>query len=176
MNIQRILTIFLIVSFGLSSSIAHAAIDMFLDFPDSDIVGESQDRDHMDEIEILAWSWVLSPERKTDVAVRDISLTKYVDSATPSFFMKAVAGDNLGRAVITVRRGGEKSEEFLIITLIDATLTSVSSAGNAGADRMSEQITFGFSSMSGEYIKFGKEGSGPVATYKWNIAVNMNGK
>ena len=82
MNMQRILTTVLIASFGLTSSIAQAGIDMFLDFPDSDIVGESEDRDHRDEIEILAWSWILSPERKTEVAVRDFSLTKSVDSAT----------------------------------------------------------------------------------------------
>ena len=169
MNMQRILTTVLIASFGLTSSIAQAGIDMFLDFPDSDIVGESEDRDHRDEIEILAWSWILSPEKRTQVAVQDISLTKYVDSATPSFFIKAVTGDNLGRAVITVRRQGEKSEEFLIMTLNDATISSVSSAGNAGTDRMIEHVTFSFSSISGDYIKFDKGGNAS-GTFHWDIA------
>jgi len=171
MNMQRILTTVFIVTFGLTSSIAQAAIDMFLDFPDSDIVGESVDRDHVDEIEILAWSWTLSPEKGPEVAVQDISLTKFVDSATPSFLMKAVTGDNLGRAVITVRRAGEINEEFLIMTLNDATISSISSSGNAGTDRMSEQVTFSFSSISGEYIQFDRNGS-VVGTFDYNFAAN----
>jgi len=82
-----------------------------------------------------------------------------------------VTGDNLGRAVITVRRAGEINEEFLIMTLNDATISSISSSGNAGTDRMSEQVTFSFSSISGEYIQFDRNGS-VVGTFDYNFAAN----
>ena len=176
MNIRKILFTVLIVYFGLTSSIAQA-IDMFLDFPDSDIVGESDDRTHQGEIEILAWSWVLTPENGKSVAVRDLSFTKFVDSATPSFFMKAVMGENLGRAVFTVRRQvteNDRGGEFLIITMHDATISSVSSSGNEGEDRMAEQVNLSFSSISGEYISPTKsDGTGRV-TYTFDIARNKN--
>ena len=69
------------------------AVDMFLKI--DDIKGESAStRRHKDEIEVLSWSWGMSPvgDRPTrrravgagKVNVQDLSFTKYIDTSSPN--------------------------------------------------------------------------------------------
>ncbi|HYZ71955.1 MAG TPA: type VI secretion system tube protein Hcp, partial [Chthoniobacterales bacterium] len=66
------------------------AVDMFLKINGVD--GESKDKAHSKQIDVLAWSWGLSNTGSAHVGggagsgkvnVQDISITKWVDSASP---------------------------------------------------------------------------------------------
>ena len=66
--------------------------------------GESVIQDHEGEIDVLAWSWGLSQSGSMHVGggagsgkvnVQDISLTKYVDKATPSLMRTCCNGEHL---------------------------------------------------------------------------------
>ena len=78
------LFVFLAAVVGVQS--ANAASDFFLKL--DGIQGESQDSAHVDEIDVLAWSWNVSREfdSKTGMPagepeVRGVKITKYVDTA-----------------------------------------------------------------------------------------------
>jgi hypothetical protein len=70
------------------------AVDMFLVLEHADLKGETQDTTYKDKggIDVLAWSWGMSQSGTFHVGggsgagkvnVQDISITKYVDKASP---------------------------------------------------------------------------------------------
>ena len=143
-----------------SPNVAVAAVDVFLKI--GDIKGESVDSKHKAEIDVLSWSWgVVGPIRNSakqpqspvgpaqPSCAEDISITKPVDNASPVLFAKAAAGVPIPTATISVRRSGEDAKDFLVITLSDVLITSVSQSGAGGGP--SESVSFGFSSAKISY-------------------------
>ena len=67
-----------------------------------DIQGESRDKDHKDEIEVLSWSWGLSNQVASPspgggagagkVKFQDISFTHLVDKASPNLMLSCASG------------------------------------------------------------------------------------
>ena len=122
------------------------AVDMFLKFEGVD--GESQDSAHTGEIDVLAWSWGMSQSGTMHagggggggkVNVNDVSITKYVDKASPNLMKYCSNGSQVGEAILTVRKaGGKEPLEYIIITMTDVIVTSVSHRGKrrrGSADR-----------------------------------------
>jgi type VI secretion system secreted protein Hcp len=84
---------------------AAMATDMFIKI--GDIKGESTDDAHKDEVDVLAWSWGMSQTGTTHggagggagkVNVQDITVTKYVDKATPNLMDACATGRHLREA------------------------------------------------------------------------------
>jgi len=143
-------------------NVAVAAIDIFLKI--GDIKGESVDSKHKAEIDVLSWSWgVVGPIRnsakqpQTPVGpaqpscAQDISIQKPVDKASPVLFAKAAAGVPIPTATFAVRKSGEDPQDFLVITLSDVLVTSVSQSGAGGGGGPTESVSFGFSSAKVSY-------------------------
>jgi type VI secretion system secreted protein Hcp len=144
--------------FASGSSIA--AVDMFLKV--SNIQGESVDITHRGEIDVLAWSWGSSTgTAKTNkgtlplACIQDLSLTKYIDAASPSLVMNSVTGMVAAAAVLTVRKPGAVPLEFLVLRMNNVSVTSYSTGGSGGEDRLTENISLRFASMTGEYTRAG---------------------
>ena len=106
------------------------AVDAFLRL--SGVEGESRDRDHKDEIDILAWSFGVdgasggatgrSAGRPT---FGDLQVAKHVDRATPDLFQACASGKHHEEAVITVRRSeAEATLEYFVITLRDVQVAN----------------------------------------------------
>jgi type VI secretion system secreted protein Hcp len=156
---------------------ASASTDMFLKL--GDIKGESLDDKHKDEIDVLAWSWGESdgtaPARrvKNGLAVpdciQDLSLTKYVDAATPDVIMDAVSGRVVPGATLTLRKAGKTQQEYLILKLSNVSISSYSTGGSGGEDRITENITLHFQRMDGSYSRQKPDGS-PDAPIQWVVA------
>jgi len=78
------------------------AANMFIKI--GDIKGESTDKTHAGEIDVLSWSWGMSQSGTPHtggggagkVSVQDISVTKFFDSATPPV-MLACCNGNISR-------------------------------------------------------------------------------
>lgn len=90
------------------------AIDMFLKI--EGVEGESTDKSHKGEIDILSWSWGMSQSGTTHmgsgggsgkVSVQDLSLTKYVDAATHALMLGCCKGTHFDQAVLVVRKAGQ---------------------------------------------------------------------
>ena len=80
------------------------AVDMFLKL--DGVKGESKDKVHTNEIDVLAWSWGMSNSGTAHVgggagsgkvSVQDLSFTKYVDSSSPNLMLNCCNGKLQGR-------------------------------------------------------------------------------
>ena len=119
----------------LTSSNAMAAVDMFLKI-DGVTGGESQDETHKGEMDVLAWSWGQSTgEARTGrgkgsaVCIQDLSITKYIDSASPELIMNSMVGKLAPTAVLVVRKAGENPLEFLTLTMRNVTVSAYTTGG-----------------------------------------------
>jgi type VI secretion system secreted protein Hcp len=156
------------------------AVDMFLKL--DDLKGESRDDKHKDETEVLAWSWGMSQSGSTHtgsgggagkVSVQDLSLTKYVDKSSPMLQLACCNGKHFKECLLTVRKAGENPLEYLKITMKEVIITSVSTGGSGGEDRLTENVTLNFAEFKTEYTPQKPDGSGDAAIEaSWNIAQN----
>jgi type VI secretion system secreted protein Hcp len=157
------------------------AVDMFLKL--TKIEGESVDEAHAKEIDVLAWSWGASQSGTTHagtgggagkVSVQDISFTKWIDKSTPVLFKHCCDGSHIDEGVLVVRKaGGKKPLEYYKITMQDIIVSSLSTGGSGGEDRLTENVTLNFSRFKVEYVQQKADGTGePAVTATWNIAKN----
>lgn len=151
-----------------------------------DLKGESVDNVHKGEIDVLAWSWGLSQSGTTHtggaggvgkVNVQDLSFTKYVDKSSPSLVLACCMGRHYADATLTVRKNGAEPFEYLTITMEDVLVTSLSTGGSGGEDRISENVTLNFAKFNLSYQPQSEDGSkdGPAIEAKWDIRANVQG-
>ncbi|MFC5607028.1 Hcp family type VI secretion system effector [Variovorax soli] len=156
------------------------AVDMFIKI--ADIEGESSDAKHKKEIDVLAWSWGLSQSGTAHmgggagagkVNVQDLSFTKYIDSASHALILHCSNGKHIKEATLVVRKAGESPLEYIKITLSDLIVSSISTGGSGGEDRLTENVTLNFAKFKYEYTPQKKDGTGEAAkTAGWDIAAN----
>jgi type VI secretion system secreted protein Hcp len=156
------------------------AVDMFIKI--GDVKGEARDKSHKDEIDVLAWSWGASNSGSMHVGggggsgkanVQDISLTKWMDKASP-FLLKAVCdGQHFPKATLVVRKAGQTPLEYMTIIMTKVLISSLSTGGSGGEDRLTENITLNFEEFEIKYVPQKEDGSpdSPIP-FKWNIAEN----
>lgn len=148
------------------------AMDMFLEI--EGVKGESQASGHKEQIDVLAWSWGLSNSASAHSGTgggagkanfQDISVTKYLDKSTPALMGLCSKGDHVDKAKIHVRKAGGTQLEYLTYELEQVFVTSVSTGGSGGEDRLTENISLNFRKFKVTYqqqdAKGGKVG-GPV--------------
>jgi type VI secretion system secreted protein Hcp len=146
------------------------AVDMFIKI--DDIKGESVDDKHKGEIDVLAWSWGMSQSGSAHIGggagsgkvqVRDLTLTKHVDKATPILMKYCCNGKHIKEALLTVRKAGGKPVEYLKITMNDAIVSQVSTGGSGGQDRLTEELSLNFAKVKCEYVPQKADGSAEAA-------------
>jgi type VI secretion system secreted protein Hcp len=157
------------------------AVDMFLKL--EGIKGEAQDKHHKDEIDVLAWSWGCSQSGTTHmgagggggkVSIQDLSLTKYVDSASHALLKKVFTGTHITTATLVVRKAGGTPLEYIVILMEDVMVTSVSTGGSGGEDKLTENVTLNFSKVTYNYRPQNADGTGGAdKTEGWDIAENV---
>jgi type VI secretion system secreted protein Hcp len=155
------------------------AVDMFLKL--DGIKGESKDSKHKDEIHIESFSWGMSQTGTMSVgggggagkvSVHDISITKFVDSASAALMLSCCNGKHIKEGLVTVRKAGEKPLEYLKITLNDILVSGVQQAGH-GSDLLTENVTLSFSKFKVNYMLQKEDGSGtPAGEMGWDIKKN----
>jgi type VI secretion system secreted protein Hcp len=157
------------------------AVDMFLKI--DDVKGESQDDKHKDEVDVLAWSWGMSQSGTTHmgggggagkVSVNDISITKYIDKSSPNLMLACCNGKHYKQALLTVRKAGEKPLEYIKLTMKEVIVSSLSTGGSGGEDRLTENLTLNFAEYKIEYSPQKPDGTGEAAVEAaFNIAKNV---
>lgn len=158
------------------------AVDMFIKI--GDLKGESRDKTHKEEIDVLAWSWGMSNSGSAHVGggagagkcnVQDLSFTKYIDKSSPSLMQACCVGSHYDAATLVVRKAGTTPLEYITITLTEVLVTAVSSGGSGGEDRLTENVTLNFAKVKVQYVEqtvTGGAGAKPEFTY--DIAQNTN--
>lgn len=175
--VHRALAIVLTLATLLLPMGAHAAVDMFLDLG-TQIPGESVDKAHPKQIDVLAWSWGASSTSSAltgagKVTLQDISITKYVDKATPKLLMACAAGQPISQATLYVRKAGEIPFEYIKITLSDVYVTSITSGGSGGEDRLTENISLSISKFEYKYTPQRPDGTADTSIItRWDVLAN----
>jgi type VI secretion system secreted protein Hcp len=156
------------------------AVDMFLNI--DKVKGESVDHKHKEEIDVMAFSWGMSQTGTAHMGggggagkanVQDISFTKYLDKSSPVLMQACCKGTHFPKAVLTVRKAGDKPLEYYKITLEDLLVTSISSGGSGGEDRLTETVALNFARFKVEYTPQKPDGSGEAAVaFGFNVATN----
>jgi type VI secretion system secreted protein Hcp len=156
------------------------AVDMFVKI--GDIKGESRDDKHKGEIDVLAWSWGMSQTGSGHVGggagtgkvqVNDLSLTKYMDMATPDLMLACCNGKHYPEAKLTVRKAGENPLEYIVITMSDVIITGVQTGGSGGEDKLTENVTLNFAKVKVDYTEqTATGGKGATPKMGWDIEAN----
>ncbi len=157
------------------------AMDQFMKI--GDLKGEAQDKTHKDEIDVLNWSWGMSNSGSAQQGggagagkahVQDFSFTKYIDKSTPDLMLAACNGKHFPKAVLTVRKAGENPLEYLLITMEEVLISSVSTGGSGGDDRLTENISLNFAKVKVQYKEQTPTGGvGDKPEMGWDIAANV---
>jgi type VI secretion system secreted protein Hcp len=156
------------------------AVDMFVKI--GDIKGESRDDKHKGEIDVLAWSWGMNQTGSGHVGggagtgkvqVNDLSLTKYIDMATPDLMLACCNGKHYPEAKLTVRKAGENPLEYIVVTMQDVIITGVQTGGSGGEDKLTENVTLNFAKVKVDYTEqTSTGGKGATPKMGWDIEGN----
>ncbi len=147
------------------------------------IEGESVDSTHTNEIELLTVDWSMSQGATMHtgtgggagkVSVNDLTFTHTVDKASPILMQTCMSGKHIAKAVLTVRKAGEKPLEFYKITMTDVMVTQVTPSGSNSGSGMVECVGLAFSKVKIEYQPQGADGSakGGAIVTEYDIKAN----
>ena len=108
------------------------------------------------------------------VSVQDISVTKYVDAASSVLLSHCCDGTHIKTATLVVRKAGGTPLEYIKIELEEILITSVSTGGSGGEDRLTENVSLNFAKFKYSYQPQKADGTkdGGEKVAAWNIAEN----
>ena len=160
------------------------ALDMFINMGKT-IKGESRDKVQgpKGDIDILAWSWGMSQSGTTHTGggggagkanFQDLSFTKYVDSSTNALMAALAKGSHIPVCEVLVRKAGEGQNKYLHFKLEEVLVTSLSTGGSGGEDRLTENVTLNFAKVKLTYKEQAAKGAQAKApSVSWNIQENV---
>ena len=159
------------------------AVDMFLKI--GSIKGETNDKEFVKgtpAIDVLAWSWGVTNSGTTHQGggggagkanFQDLSLTKYMDSASHALLDAVATGEHFDTASLHIRKAGKTQQEYITIEMKEVMVTSVSSGGSGGEDRLTENVTLNFAAVKFSYKPQKPDGSlGDALPFTYDIAAN----
>jgi type VI secretion system secreted protein Hcp len=156
------------------------SVDMFLELDKID--GEAQDDKLKGKIDVLAWSWGMSQSGTTHmgsgggagkVNVQDLSITKYVDLSSTVLMQKCTKGEHIESGRLVCRKAGGEQLEYITIEFKDCIVTSVSTGGSGGEDRLTENVSLNFGQYKIVYTEQTKDGGkGKQPEWAYDIAAN----
>jgi type VI secretion system secreted protein Hcp len=158
------------------------ATDMYLKL--EGVEGETKRYEHEKEIEVLAWSFGGSNSSSVSSGggsgagkanLQDISITKWVDASSPVLFQKMCAGFHFPKGVLSIyKAGGETPLKYMELEFDGLFLTSVSTGGSGGEDRLTENVSLSFERVRMRYFIQKKDGTLEGETAGgWDLEMNQ---
>jgi type VI secretion system secreted protein Hcp len=154
------------------------ATDIFLKI--DGIKGESQDKAHKGEIDVLAWTFgtrnsglfqIGSGGGVGKAEVRDIKLEKYIDSASAEIFKHVLTGKHIETVKLTVRKAGDSPFEFLTITLKKVLISTLATGVTTCGELPREVLFLNFAELKFEYDSQNeKGGKGEHYAFSFDVA------
>jgi type VI secretion system secreted protein Hcp len=144
-----------------------AAVDYFLKIDGID--GESMQKGHEKEIEIMSFSW---GEQNAGsfagnlgggsgkVSMQDFHFTVPVNKSSPKLFLACATGEHIKSAVLVCRKAGKTQQEFLKWKFTDLLISSYNTSGSGGSDVVPiDQVSFNFTKIEVSYAPQKQDGS-----------------
>jgi type VI secretion system secreted protein Hcp len=142
------------------------ASDIFLKI--EEIPGESQDNAHKGEIEIFSYSWGLSQTGTASsgggggagkASFQDLHFESTVTKASPLLAKFCATGQHIKKATLVVRKAGERSVEYIKVTLEDVLVSSYQQAGSNAGDRPEDAFSLNYAKIEFDYFPQRADGS-----------------
>jgi type VI secretion system secreted protein Hcp len=131
-----------------------ALFDAFLEI--EGIKGESTDRDHKDEIVIESFQWGLGSTAPPGagggggagkVSMQDFHFSMATSKASPVLMQACATGKHFKQAILSVRKAGERQQDFLVIKMNDVLISSYQIGGDASSELPMDQISLNYSKV-----------------------------
>jgi len=164
----------------------HMAVsDYLLEFTPK-LMGESQDHQYKDAVEIDSWSFsgynasthhTGSGGGAGKVSLGDLQCNKKaVDTATVTLFLNLCTGKHFEKVVLHCRKktGDDgKPLEYLTLEMKHVTVSSISLGGHGSATGVSESVSLAFQQIHFKYTAQNEDGTkGASHGEGWNVAKN----
>ena len=143
------------------------------------VEGESTHKDHKGEIDVLSWSWNVSQTSGASTGggsgrgkanPGDFNFTHGFDKASPVLSKHCAAGKHFKDVKMTARKAGEGQKDFLVITMKEVFVTSVSPSGSGGGE-IFESVSMSYKDIEFAYKpQDDKGGLGGEVKFGWNTA------
>lgn len=126
------------------------------------IKGESVAMGHADEITVRGWHWGMAsnsdgairsnadtaaPARR---AFRQLVVEKDFDRASTGLMSACANNDKVKQVILTMRKAGDRQQDFLTIKLTGGTLQEIDHVADATGN-VRERLTFAFAHVDVEY-------------------------
>lgn len=157
------------------------ALDIFLKI--ENLTGESADKAHRKEIDVINWSWGMANAGSAHVGggagtgkgeVKNLDVTKCVDSSSPKLMLACCSGTHFPSALLTVRKvGGSKPLEYYKVKMEEVMITYLSPNAVKSRFSQTETITLNFAKVTVDYTPQKADGSAETTkTFGWDVAAN----
>jgi|SRR5581483_11722788 len=141
------------------------AFDAFLKI--DGIEGESSDKVHSKEIEVLSWSWGADNHSATGGGGAGqpaqgslFEFTHRLDKASPQLMLACAAGTPANGAQLSVRRTvNDKVVEYLYIKMTNVIVSSFQQSGHGSSDTPTESVSLAFAKIEMDYYPVSRTGS-----------------
>jgi type VI secretion system secreted protein Hcp len=144
-----------------------AQVDYFLKIDGID--GESLQKGHEKEIELMSFSWGESNAGSFagnmgggsgKVSMQDFHYTVPINRSSPKLFLACATGEHIKSATLTCRKAGKTQQEFLKWKFTDLLISSYNTGGSGGADVLPiDQVSFNFTKIEISYAPQKQDGS-----------------
>lgn len=151
-----------------------------------DIKGDSLLEGFADKIEVMSYSHNVAMQVTNDVSnsertsgkphIGEFTVTKFIDSSTPSLNEYCCAGKPIPEAIITIGRnaaeGSGQLMPFIVYTLTNVVLSNVSVSGGTGGKPV-ETVSLNFTKIKWELTAQKDDGTKEgTAASTWDMAAN----
>src|SRR5262245_11332810 len=134
------------------------ATDYFLKL--TDVEGESSQKGHEGQIDLLSWSWGESNSGSSSegggsgsgkVNMQDFNFAMKINKASPALFKFCASGTHIKEGTLTCRRAGKEPRPYLSIKFTDCLVSSFQTGGSSGDEVPTDQISLNFSKIEYSY-------------------------
>jgi type VI secretion system secreted protein Hcp len=134
------------------------ATDYFLKL--DGIEGESSQKGHENQIDLLSWSWGESNSGSSSdgggsgsgkVSMQDFSFSMKINKSSPNLFKACASGAHIKEGTLTCRRAGKEPRPYLTIKFTDCLISSFQTGGSSGDEVPTDSISLNFSKIEYSY-------------------------
>jgi type VI secretion system secreted protein Hcp len=147
------------VSFDAALAAFSTASNYYLKIPG--IPGDSTSSTHANEIDVQTFSWGLTKSGTANAAITNLTVSKYIDPASPLLMKATAVGTHFTTVVLTADKTGSTPFRYVTLTLSNAQLASFKETGGRPAGIL-ENITFGYQQARLKYT--GQSSTGGAGT------------
>jgi type VI secretion system secreted protein Hcp len=143
------------------------------------VEGESTNRDHKAEIDVLSWSWGLSSDAGSNTGAgsaagkpqaNDFRFVHQYDKASPSLARAGASGRAFKQVFLTARKAGTDQKDFLKVTMKEVYVTGLSVSGLQD-NGIGEEVAVRPRHIDVQYLPQDVKGSlGAPVSFSWDIA------